>query len=314
MSAESRSVSRVRIALKKANGKTWRTILMPFYIFAWIASVAFGAEVVLTKLTSKYSLKNPWAFNFLWNVMLAVLIAPIAYFNGLGIPKMWGNIFLAGLTTAIFSSIYIYVLYKIDVSVTSPLFNFRTIFALFFGAVMLHETIYSWQYPLILLTIVAGFFVTYNEKFSLKSFFNFHVLLLIIGMAVLAIYSVFLNRAMAETGYWNATFWNMFLAPFFLLPTIPFFKKDVRKVNFKQLGSLTIVSFAGIVGVIASNVAYAANVGLSSIIISIPFSMLIAIALATFWPTLLEKHTAKVYAVRLAAAAVMIISALKLSS
>ena len=287
---------------------------MPFYIFAWIASVAYGGEVVLTKLTSKYSVKNPWLFNFLWNIILAVIMLPIAYFNGVGVPKAWGNIFLAGVTTAIFSSIYIYVLYKIDISVAGPLFNFRTIFALFFGAVMLHETIHDWQYPLIAVTIIAGFFVTYNEKFSLKSFFNSHVLLLIIGMAVLAIYSVFLNRAMAEAGYWNATFWNMILVPFFLLPTIPFFKKDVRKINFKQLGSLTIVSLAGIVGVIASNVAYAANVGLSSIIISIPFSMLIAIVLASFWPTLLEKHTAKVYAVRLLAAAVMIISALKLSS
>ena len=287
---------------------------MSFFIFAWIASVAYGAEVVLAKLTSKYSLKNPWAFNFLWNVMLVLLIAPIAYFNGLGIPKMWGNIFLAGATTAIFSSIYIYVLYKIDVSVASPLFNFRTIFALFFGAVMLHETIFNWQYPLIAVTVIAGFFVTYNEKFSLKSFFNFHVLLLIIGMSVLAIYSVFLNRAIADTGYWNATFWNMVLVPFFLLPTVPFFKKDVRKVNLKQLGGLTIVSIAGIVGVIASNVAYASNVGITSVIISIPFSMLMVIFLAAFWPTLLEKHTAKVYAVRLLAAAVMIISALKLSS
>ncbi len=287
---------------------------MPFYVFAWIASVAYGAEVVMAKLTSKYSLKNPWAFNFLWNVMLALLIAPIAYFNGLGIPKAWGNIFLAGLTTAIFSSIYIYVLYKIDVSVASPLFNFRTIFALFFAAVMLGETIHGWQYPLIAVTIIAGFFVTYNEKFSLKSFFNFHVLLLVFGMAVLAIYAVFLNRAIADTGYWNATFWNMALVPFFLLPTVPFFKKDLRGINLKQLGGLTVITIAGIIGVIASNVAYASNVGLTSVIISIPFSMLMAIVLAAFWPTLLEKHTAKVYAVRLAAAAAMIISALKLSS
>jgi hypothetical protein len=133
-------------------------------------------------------------------------------------------------------------------------------------------------------------------------------------MAVLSFYYVFLNRAIAEVGYWNATFWNMALVPFFLLPTIPFFRKDVRKINFKQLGSLAVVSIAGTVGVITSNVAYAVNVGLSSVIISIPFSMLIAIVLASFWPTLLEKHTAKVYVVRLIAAAAMIISALKLSA
>jgi drug/metabolite transporter (DMT)-like permease len=287
---------------------------MPFYIFAWIASVAYGGEVVLTKLTSKYSVKNPWLFNFLWNVILAVMIAPIAYFNGVGMPKVWGNIFLAGATTAIFSSIYIYVLYKIDVSVVAPLFNFKTIFALLLGALLLGEKIYSWQYPLIAVTILAGFFVTYNEKFSLKSFFNSDVALLIISMAVLAFYYVFLNRAITDVGYWNATFWTTLPVPFFLLPTAPFFKNDIRKVNLKQIGSLVVVSTAGVIGVVTSNVAYAVNIGISSLIISIPFSMIIAVILAFFWPKLLEKHTAKVYAVRLLAAGVMIACALKLSA
>ncbi len=287
---------------------------MPFYIFAWISSFAFGIEVVFSKIMGRHSISNPWAFNFLWNLFLAVILFPIAYFNGLGIPPYWFNIFMAGFCTALYSAIYIFCLFKLDISISSPLFNFKTIFALILGALMLGETIKSWQYPLIIITIIAGFFVTYDEKFSLKSFFNKIVFLLIFSMAILALYIVFLNRAIAEVGYWNATFWTTIIVPFFLLPTFPLFKKDVKRINLKQLGSLIVISIAGVTGVIASNVAYAVNVGLSSVIISIPFSVLIAIALAAFWPWLIEKHTVKVYAVRLFATFIMIACALKLSS
>lgn len=286
---------------------------MPFYIFAWIASFAYGVEVVLAKLTSRYTLKNPWAFNFFWNVILVAIMLPIAYFNGLGWPKTWENIILAGVCTAGFTAIYMYVLFKIDVSVAAPLFNLRTIFALLFGVLMLGEKIAAWQYPLIAVILAAGFLVTYEEKFSLKSFFNLLVLLLAFAMAILAIYAVFLNRAIAEAGFWNATFWNMILVPLFLLPTVPLFRKDIKKINAKQIGSLVVVSVAGVIGVITSNVAFASNVGLTSVIMSIPFSMIMAIILAYIWPTLLEKHTTKVYFIRLAATAVMILSALKLS-
>jgi len=287
---------------------------MSFYIFAWIACFSFGLEVIITKLTSKYGISNPWAFNFFWNIILMLMMLPIALLNGLTIPSSWLNIILAGIAISVFSAIYIYCLFKIDVSIASPLFNFRTIFALIFGVFLLHEVIQNWQYPLILVLIIAGFFVTYGENFSLKSFFNKNVLLLIFAMVALAIYSVFINLAISEVGFWNASFWNTVFVPIFLLPTIPLFKKDVKKIRSKQIGSLFIISLAGTIGTVMSNLAYAKNVGLSSIILSIPFSMIMAIILAGFWPSLLEKHTKKVYAVRLISAAVMIICALKLSA
>lgn len=287
---------------------------MSFYIFAWIASFTYGLEVIFTKLTSKYGISNPWAFNFFWNVVLCLMMLPIALLNGLTFPSTWSNIVLAGFSVSVFSAIYMYCLFKLDVSVASPLFNFRTIFALFFGVLLLHEVIQTWQYPLILILLISGFFVTYSEKFSLKSFFNKNVLTLIFAMAALAIYSVFINRAVSEVGFWNATFWNTTLVPIFLLPTIPLFKNDLKKIRSKQIGALFIISLAGTIGTITSNLAYAKNVGLSSIILSIPFSMLMAIVLAGIWPTLLEKHTKKVYFVRLISAAIMIFCALKLSS
>lgn len=286
---------------------------MPFYLFAWVASFAFGFEVILSKLTSKYGIKNPWVFNFVWRIVLVVLIFPVAYLNGLSFPSHWLNIFYTSIFDTLFSIFYVYCLFKLDVSVVSPLFNFRTVFALILGVLMLGEKVGIQQYPFILLIIIAGFFVTYDEKFSLKSFFNKNVLLLVFAMFFLAMYSIFLNRAIAEADFWNATFWNMFFVIFLLLPTFPFFKKEINKVRAKQVGALFFVSLASVTGVILSNVAFAKNVGTTSVIMSIPFSMILAVILAFFLPKLLEKHTKKVYFVRLLAASVMIFSALKLS-
>jgi drug/metabolite transporter (DMT)-like permease len=287
---------------------------MSYILFAWIADFSYALEVVLMKLTSKYGIKNPWAFNFLWNIVLVLIMLPIAFLNGLSIPSHWWNIFMSGLTCALFTAVYVYCFYQLDVSIASPLFNIRTIFALILGVFLLHEIIQIWQYPLILIIIVAGFFATYDEKFSLKSFFNKNVFLLIFAMAIFATYSVFLNRAIAEVGFWNGTFWNMVLIPIFLLPTFPLFKKDLKKIRSKQIGALFAISFVGVVGVIMSNIAFAKNIGMTSVILAVPLSMLMVILLSTIWPSLLEKHTKKVYAVRLISAAVMILCALKLSN
>ena len=73
---------------------------------------------------------------------------------------------------------------------------------------------------------------------------------------------------------------------------------------------------AGLISVFADlavNKAYSANVTLSNVIMGIPFSMIIAFVFSIYAPQLLEKHTLRVYAIRFAAAAVMIIAALKLS-
>jgi drug/metabolite transporter (DMT)-like permease len=287
---------------------------MSYILFAWIASFAFGVEVLLSKLTSKYGIQNPWVFNFVWRIVLVVLMFPVALYSGLSIPSHWTNILLAAGFDALFSVIFAFCLFKLDVSTFSPLFNFTTIFSLGLGALILNEKILFWQIPLILVVVLAGFFVTYNEKFTMKAFFNKYVLLFIFGMLFLAIYRTFLNLAIEDSGFWNTTFWSLFFVPFFLLFTTPFLKKDIQKVKFLQIGSLAVVSIASVAGLVLSNIAFSQNVGIVSIIMSIPFSMILAVILAFLWPSLLEKHTKKVYAVRLISAFVMILCALKLSS
>ena len=66
-------------------------------------------------------------------------------------------------------------------------------------------------------------------------------------------------------------------------------------------------------GDILANKAYADNVSISTAIISLPCSMIIAVILSFFRSNLLEKHTVKIYLIRFIATAVMILSALKIS-
>ncbi len=123
-----------------------------------------------------------------------------------------------------------------------------------------------------------------------------------------------IKKAIAETGYWNTTLWVTALTLVPLIFTIPFFHKDIGKIKTKQLSALILISFLGLIGTLSANKAYAANVGISSTIISLPFSMVMAFLFSVFAPKLLEKHTLKVYVIRFIAAAVMFIAALKLSS
>ncbi len=70
---------------------------------------------------------------------------------------------------------------------------------------------------------------------------------------------------------------------------------------------------AGTLGTIAVNKAYQTNISITSVIISVPLSMIAAYVLSIFAPRLLEKHTQKVYLVRFAAAALMIVGAIQLT-
>jgi hypothetical protein len=99
-----------------------------------------------------------------------------------------------------------------------------------------------------------------------------------------------------------------------LLATAPLFLKELRRVAKNQVMAVSGAAFVSTVGGLASIRAYAENVSISTAIISLPFSMMIAVTLAIFAPNLLEKHSRKVYAIRLSATAVMFLAALKLST
>ncbi len=286
---------------------------MSYIAFAWIASISFAMVGIIGKLTSKHQVKNPWLFSFVYNFLVLCFTVPIAMYYGAGTPDHWTAIILAGGFYALFSVIYILVLPLLDVTVMMPLFNFRPVFTAFFGALFLNELYNISEYALIAVVVCAGLFVAIDEKFSLRSFFQKGTMLMIFGMLALSLMTIFMNKAINETNLWTALVWIYIVGQFCMLPIVPLFHKDLFTMKKSHIGSFVVMAVATVVGFLAEGAAVSQNVTISTIIISLPLSIIIAFAFSVIAPQLLEKHTMKVYAIRFAATAVMLGATLKLT-
>lgn len=282
------------------------------YIYAWIATLSSGLVAVLQKLTSKHSIANAWLMNFFFTLFILVFLIPLALMNHAGLPHSGTNIFLAAFFDELFWTLFILSLYKLDISVISPLFNFRSIFSILLGIVFLGEVLRLQQLFLILLIIICGFFVAIDEKFKITSFFKPAVALVITAMLALALNGYFINKAAVQNSFWEITLWQGIFSQLILMFTIPLFIKDLPKIKYKQLAILFFIAFVEVFYKLAANKAFSANLGITSVIISLPSSMIIAFLFSTFAPKLLEKHSIKVYLIRFSAAAVMIFASLHL--
>ncbi len=287
---------------------------LPYYIFAWIASFSYGLVVITSKLASKYSIPNPWMFAFLYNLLVLLFTIPMAVSQNVTLPQFWPNVVYAGLFTATSVMLYVLALYKLDVSVISPLFNFRIIFSLLLGAVLLREALHLNQYFLIMLMFAAGMVVSYDSKLHFGSFFRWPVMIAVLGTLSLALMGVYINKAVAVNGLWSTTLFSLLIAQVCLVLTVPLFIQQFKKITKTQVAVLSIIAVIDAIATVAANRAYAGNVSISSAIISLPFSMFMAIALAALKPKLLEKHPNHVYAVRVTVAIIMFIAAFKLST
>lgn len=286
---------------------------MSFLIFAWTAAILYGLVNVIGKLTSKYAVENVWLFNFLYGLCSLLFTLPIVFANHVGIPNAWGNLSLAVLFNILFSFCYTIAIFSMDLSVMGPLFNFRTVFALLLGVLMLHETLSVTQSVLIGLIFLAGIFVSMDERLSIKSFFKKSTLNVLLMSLFLALSSIYINKSVAEIGYWETTLFVPLLSQLAFLTTIPFFWKELPKINEKQIGGVAAMALCLALGNFASIKAYASNVSISTAIEALPISMFIVFFLSRVKPDLLEKHSGKIYAIRFTAAFVMIIAALRLS-
>ena len=287
--------------------------MIPLVFFAWAASIAYGLEAIMGKFASKHVMPDPLLFNFYWALFILILTSPIALWYGISIPTHWPALFAASIFYALGGVFYILALYRLDASVIAPLFSFRIAIAVLFGALILGEALTGFQYAMVAIIFIFGLFVGIDERFSIRSFFTPGVGLLLLCVCALVFMGIFIKISVAEIGFWNTTFWMAFLGQIWLLLTIPFFKTKHRELTKKQFGLVFLIAAMGTIATIAANAAYAINVSIASTIISVPISMFIAICLAYFFPRLLERHTAKVYTVRIISAIIMFIAALQLS-
>lgn len=282
-------------------------------IYAWIASITFGLYSVVAKLIGKYQLKNSYQFSFFNTLFGGMLMALIAYANGGRFATQWTFIVLAAVFLALGNTLYLMTLKALDVSVMGPLYNFRSVITVVLGVLLLQEAASIQAIFFISVIIITGFFATMDERFSLKSFFSKSIFVGLVYMIVSSIQSILINRAVDQTDYWTAVLWMGLLAIVFsFIFLFQKFKKDLAQSNIKDYRGVGLLAVIGALGDLAAYKAYAGNVGISSVIISLPISMVLAFVLSVWKPTLMEKHPLKVYLVRFSATAVMIWAALQL--
>lgn len=287
---------------------------MPFYVFAWVSTISFGFEAIFAKLTVCYNVKNPWLFNFVWSGFILLLSLPFAYFSGIGVPAEWTNIIIVSVLYALANITFTLMFYYFDVSVISPIYNMRIALTALFAIPLLGEILSTYQYILIGITFFAGILSNIDESFKMKSVLRPVFILALFAVSFNALWGIFVRRSIQTNGFWETTIYMMIIAQILFLLTIPFFRKDISKTGKKQIGSLLLLSIFGTVGTLTANRAFAGNATISSVILSIPFSMVLAFGFSVLAPKLLEKHTLRVYAIRFGAVAVMIWAGLKLSS
>ncbi len=286
---------------------------MSYIFFAWTAAITSGLIIIISKLTSKHSISNPWLFNFLWTLVGVILIVPIAIMNHASIPTYWVPILFSAMFGTLFYLFYVLSIYRLDVSTIAPLFNFRSIFAVLLGVFFFRETLSFYQVVLCAIVISAGIFATIDEKINIKSFFTPSIGIALAAMAFLALSNASTKWASSYNEVWTINLWVGIISLVFVSLTFPLFKKDLLKVKIHQVLPVGLMGILQTITNFALTSALAVNVGKTSVIMSIPFSMILAAMFSFFAPKLLEKHTTKIYAIRFTAAAIMIYGAFQLS-
>jgi drug/metabolite transporter (DMT)-like permease len=282
-------------------------------IYAWSASLASGATPLVIKATSKSLISSPWLFNVLWIGFGVPPLVIYALLIGAGLPENWWSLIALSLSQALFFILYTYSLYKIDVTTMSPLFSLRTVFASMLGIFVLGESISTLGLALILVIVLASPLAAYDERQKIRSFLNPAVLIAIVAMAVLAGAGYFTNLSVDQNGYATTLLFQDAITLLFLLPTLALAPKDQFRLKGSKFVPFIFLAVTGFAYTATSALAYASNLTLSSVIVSLPLSMIFAFVLSKRYSSFLESHPTRVYVVRFIGAGVMVVSALWLS-
>ena len=118
---------------------------------------------------------------------------------------------------------------------------------------------------------------------------------------------------MVGDSLWTTNLWIAIINFIMMIPTIALFKKELKILDFAHIMPVGAMGILSTVTSFVSNTAYSINLGISSLIMNLPFSMIFAFLFSVFAPRLLEKHTLKIYAIRFTSTAVMIWAAMQLT-
>lgn len=287
---------------------------MSYILYAWLTSFTYGLGSVVGKISTKHQIKNPWHYNFVWAVLTVISIVPFAVMGHVGLPQDWESMLWLSVANSISGALFILAFFAVDLSVLSPLAMLRTPLLALVGVLFLGESLTLVQWILISIVFIAGLFVNLDEKMSLKSIFNKKILLAFAWILSSVWFNSMIKYASKTNGFWEVSLWPSVIAVILFLPTLPLFYKDMLRTKLAHHTGVATTTALYTAGLLFSIKAFGENIGISIAIISLPLAMLMTMALAKFAPKVLEKHTGKVYAIRLIAASVMFAAAIGLST
>ncbi len=282
-------------------------------LYAWIASIASAMTPLITKASSRSLIKSSWLFNVLWVAFSVPFIATLGFVRGGGMPHNWTPLVLLSSCYAAYYVCITISVFKLDVSTVGPLFSLRAVFAVILGLSFLHETVPPLGLALIALIILATPLAAYNEKLRLKAFMHKYILVAVAAMAFLALVGFFSHLSVADNGYGTTWLWQGPLSLLLLLPTLRFVDFEKETISRRKAYPFLLLGITGFVYTISATTAYAHNLALSSVIVSLPLSMIFAYLLGKISPKFSEGHPGKVYAIRFSGAFVMVACAIWLS-
>lgn len=265
---------------------------------AWFALLAFTLEALLGKYATKRGTTTPLAFNLLRNASCFVLMLLFLVLRPPSHLILSTDLIFAGIFYALSNLLYLYSVYRMDISVFGTLFNLRLAFSAILAALLANEWLTAWQYVLITIIFVAGIASNYSGRITIRSYLNPSIIPAVGTMLCLALMAVFIKRAAPFADNSLVALYLFSAALLLGLATLPRCLADVRRIGKVQFGLICSMACFGFIGTVAVNTAYAGNVATTSAIISIPLATLAAIALGLWRPSILEQQPRQIYVVR----------------
>ncbi len=265
---------------------------------------------------SKHGLDNPdslMAYFMLASLSFSLVLAPFVSFalppvSLLPMVLAFVGLFLIG-NYCFFTGVF-----KADASSFAPLFQLQAGLVGILAFLFLGERFSLQNYGWIGLLLIGAMLVSFNEKMTLRSFFNRGILLILLMQVFHASANLLVGLILRNASALQIIFWEN-LGIGLAFPLFYFLRKPKMNYSFNEVSPMFLTCFITGVGVIALFTAFSVNLTISSVIglLSAPLVFVISLIASRVSPKLLEHHPAKVYAVRAVGLGIILVGAIKIS-
>lgn len=290
---------------------------MPTYvIFALVAALAFAATSLITKLTSRHAITDPWVLlvyyylTLLPPVLTLPLLFPVVYPD----PTTWPALLLYGFIFFIANVCSILAIYRFDVSSFAALVQTRPAVLAVLAFFFLGERLSLTEYGLLGVVIVGAMLVTAEANWSGRRLISLAGLIVILQQVCHALANLFAAFALRDLTPVSLLFWGTLISAACTLPFLPILGRRLRLTR-RQMSPMIVCGWITIGGMLSLFTAFQSNLTISFALAmaSSPLVLTVAMMLSRTRPTLLEHHPPRIYVLRAVGVALILLGAATLA-